>query len=84
MLRTFILNKKLMVATLFFISLVLYGVDYVMLGSAKDLTIWFLGNLAFLPIYVIIVTIMIERVLKERERQSVMRKTEYGYRGFFQ
>ncbi len=83
MLRTFILNKKLMVATLFFISLVLYGVDYVMLGSAKDLTIWFLGNLAFLPIYVIIVTIMIERVLKERERQSVMRKLNMVIGVFF-
>ena len=72
-----------MVATLFFISLVLYGVDYVMLGSAKDLTIWFLGNLAFLPIYVIIVTIMIERVLKERERQSVMRKLNMVIGVFF-
>ncbi len=82
-LRTFILNKKLMVTVLFVISLALYSVDYVMLGSVKDLTIWFLGNLAFLPIYVIIVTLMIERVLKERERQSVMRKLNMVIGVFF-
>jgi len=65
------------------VSVVLYGMDYILLGSAKDLTIWFLGNLAFLPVYVIIVTLMIERVLKERERQSVMRKLNMVIGVFF-
>ncbi len=57
--------------------------DYLLLGSAKELTIWFLGNLAFLPIYVIIVTLMIERVLKERERAAVMRKLNMVIGVFF-
>ena len=83
MLRTLILNKKLMVSVLFSISLICYGMDYMLLGSAKELTIWFLGNLAFLPIYVIIVTLMIERVLKERERQAVMRKLNMVIGVFF-
>jgi len=65
------------------VSVVLYGMDYILLGSAKELTIWFLGNLAFLPVYVIIVTLMIERVLKERERQSVMRKLNMVIGVFF-
>lgn len=65
------------------VSVVLYGMDYVLLGSAKELTIWFLGNLAFLPVYVIIVTLMIESVLKERERQSVMRKLNMVIGVFF-
>jgi hypothetical protein len=60
-----------------------YGIDYVLIGSAKDLAIWFLGNLAFLPIYVLIVTLMIERVLKERERQAVMRKLNMVIGVFF-
>jgi hypothetical protein len=72
-----------MVCALFSVSLVLYGMDYVLLGSAKELSIWFLGNLAFLPIYVIIVTLMIERVLKERERQAVMRKLNMVIGVFF-
>lgn len=72
-----------MVFALFSVSLFLYGIDYLLLGSAKELIIWFLGNLAFLPIYVIIVTLMIERVLKERERQAVMRKLNMVIGVFF-
>lgn len=83
MLRKLILNKKLMLCALFSVSLALYGMDYILLGSAKELTIWFLGNLAFLPVYVIIVTLMIERVLKEREREVVMRKLNMVIGVFF-
>lgn len=83
MLSKLILNKKLIVCTLFSVSLILYGIDYILLGSAKELTIWFLGNLAFLPVYVIIVTLMIERVVKERERQAVMRKLNMVIGVFF-
>jgi hypothetical protein len=72
-----------MVCSLFSVSLILYGMDYVLLGSAKELSIWFLGNLAFLPVYVIIVTLLIERVLKERERQAVMRKLNMVIGVFF-
>jgi hypothetical protein len=83
MLQKLILNKKLMVCILSSISLILYALDYELLGSAKQLTIGFLGNLAFLPVYVIIVTLMIERVIKERERQSVMRKLNMVIGVFF-
>jgi hypothetical protein len=83
LLRTLILNKKLMLGTLIAVSLTLYGLDYVLLGSAKELSIWFLGNLAFLPVYVIIVTLLIERVLKEREREAVLRKLNMVIGVFF-
>ena len=83
MLHKLILNKKLMVCSLFLISIILYSLDYVLLGSAKELAVWFLGNLAFLPIYVIIVTLMIEQVVKERERQVVMRKLNMVIGVFF-
>ncbi len=83
MLRKLILNKKLMVSTLFSVSLFFYSLDYLLLGSAKELAIWFLGNIAFLPIYVIIVTLMIERVLKERERHAIMRKLNMVIGVFF-
>jgi hypothetical protein len=72
-----------MVCVLFSISITLYAMDYVLLGSAKELTIWFLGNLAFLPVYVIIVTLMIERIIKERERHSIMRKLNMVIGVFF-
>lgn len=84
MFRKLVLNKMLMVAVLFSISMALYGVDYVLLGdNLKELAVGFLGNFAFLPIYVIIVTLMIERVLKERERQAVMRKLNMVIGVFF-
>lgn len=83
MFRKLILNKMLMVSALISVSLILYGMDYVLLGSAKELTIWFLGNLAFLPVYVIIVTLLIERVIKEREHQAVMQKLNMVIGVFF-
>lgn len=83
MLRRLILNKKLMVVTLFSVSLTLYGMDYILLGDAKELSIWFLGNLAFLPVYVMIVTLMLEGILKERERETVRRKLNMVIGVFF-
>lgn len=83
MLNKLIMHKKLTVAALVSVSVVLYGADYLLLGSAKELTIWFLGNLAFLPVYVIIVTLLVERVLKERERQAVMQKLNMVIGVFF-
>ena len=83
MLRSVILNKKLMLFTLAAVSIILYGIDYLLLGSAKDLSIWFLGNLAFLPVYVIIVTLMIEQIMRERERQAIMRKLNMVIGVFF-
>jgi len=65
------------------VSLLLYGIDYLLLGSAKELSIWFLGNLAFLPVYVIIVTLMIEQIMRERERQSIMCKLNMVIGVFF-
>lgn len=83
MLRALILNKKLTLLLLATISVVLYGVDYLLLGSARELTIWFLGNLAFLPVYVIIVTFLIEQILREREQQAVLRKLNMVIGVFF-
>ncbi|HIJ81884.1 MAG TPA: hypothetical protein HPP76_09260 [Desulfuromonadales bacterium] len=83
MLRTIILNKKLTLLALAVLSVILYAVDYLLLGSVKELSIWFLGNLAFLPVYVIIVTMLIEQILREREQQAVMRKLNMVIGVFF-
>jgi len=83
MIQALILNKRLMLIALVSVSVVLYGVDYYLLGSWKDLSVGFLGNFAFLPVYIIIVTLMIEQVLKERERQTIMRKLNMVIGVFF-
>ncbi len=83
MFRSLTLNKKLMLIVLVTVSVVLYLFDYYLLGNVKDLTIGFLSNLAFLPVYIIIVTLMIEQVMKERERQSIIRKLNMVIGVFF-
>jgi hypothetical protein len=65
------------------LSTALYLLDYFMLGSARDIASSFLGNLAFLPVYVIFVTLMIEQIMRDRERQTVMRKLNMVIGVFF-
>lgn len=65
------------------ISLVVYGVDYLMFGGAGEIASSFIGNLAFLPIYVLFVTLIIEKILKERERLALLRKLNMVIGVFF-
>ena len=64
-------------------STTLYLLDYFIIGSARDIASSFLGNLAFLPIYVIFVTLMIEQIMRQRERQTIMRKLNMVIGVFF-
>ncbi len=68
---------------LLFFSLILYGLDYFFFGGGEGIAAGFLGNLAFLPIYVLFVTLMIERVLKERERYAIRQKLNMVIGVFF-
>ena len=52
-------------------SITLYAIDYLIFGQLRDIGFGFIGNLAFLPIYVLFVTLMVERVLKEREKEAL-------------
>ena len=81
--RPFIYNRRIMLLILAASSALLYAADFILLGDFKELTIWFLGNLAFLPLYVIFVTMILERVLRERERQAVLRKLNMVIGVFF-
>lgn len=55
-------------------SLVLYLIDYFLFPRAEEIGFSFMSNVAFLPVYVLFVTLMIERVLREREREAMMKK----------
>ncbi|ACF44563.1 hypothetical protein [Pelodictyon phaeoclathratiforme] len=83
MLQKLFMNKVWTVFTLFTISLALYGIDFSIYGNLREISASFLGNLAFLPIYIIVVTLLFERVLRERERKSVMRKLNMVIGVFF-
>ena len=77
------MNKVWTACALFAISLALYGIDFTLFGNLRGISASFLGNLAFLPVYIIVVTLLFERVLRERERQSVMRKLNMVIGVFF-
>ncbi len=64
-------------------SALLYGVDYLLFGRAGEIGFGIIGNLAFLPIYVLFVTLMIERVIRERERSALRQKMNMVIGVFF-
>ena len=83
MIQTILHNRRQMLLFLLVLSFLLYTFDYFLIGSFKELTIWFLGNLAFLPLYVLIVTLTLEQIIKERERQTMRRKLNMVIGVFF-
>ena len=77
------LKKYIILAVLAVASLFLYLVDYYVLGNSRDIASSFLGNLAFLPVYVIFITLIVERIVQEQERQAVMLKLNMVIGVFF-
>lgn len=76
-------KKYIILALLTGASLALYLVDYVVLGNSRDIASSFLGNLAFLPVYVIFITLIVEQIVEEQERHAVMRKLNMVIGVFF-
>lgn len=81
----FSLSKRsdLMILLMLLASIFLYGLDYIIVGQFREVCLGFLGNLAFLPIYVLFVTLMIERLLKEREKEALRQKMNMVIGVFF-
>jgi hypothetical protein len=77
------LKKYIILGGLAAASLVLYLVDYFVLGNSRDIASSFLGNLAFLPVYVIFITLIVEQIVQEQERQAVMLKLNMVIGVFF-
>ena len=82
--KQLLINRpRLMLIILVCISSLIYLVDYMVDGSMKEVASSFLGNLAFLPIYIMVVTLTMEQLLKERERQTLRRKLNMVIGVFF-
>jgi len=79
----FQLRTRNLALLLLILSLAIYGTDYLMFGGAGEIASSFMGNLAFLPVYVLFVTLMIEKILKERERSVLLRKLNMVIGVFF-
>lgn len=81
----FALHKRsdVMILLMLLTSVALYWIDYLIIGQFREIGLGLLGNLAFLPIYVLFVTLMIERLLKEHEKEALRQKMNMVIGVFF-
>ncbi len=76
--RMFILAISLIAA-----SLVIYSVHYLMFHDIQHIVIYGLGELAFLPIEVLLVTLIIDRLLEASEKRVMLNKLNMVIGAFF-
>ena len=75
---------KLIIATgLILLSLALFTAHYLIFHDEHHLSIFFLGDLAFIPIEVLVVTLIIDQMLESREKQRRMEKLNMVIGTFF-
>lgn len=61
-------------AALIVLSSILYFLHYALFRDAHHIFLYLVGDIAFLPIEVLLVTIIIDRLLKRREKEMMMTK----------
>ncbi|MGD9116568.1 MAG: hypothetical protein PVJ61_05250 [Dehalococcoidia bacterium] len=65
------------------LSAILYFVHYLVFGDVHHIFIYMIGDLAFLPLEVLLVVLIIERVLSRREKQAKLQKLNMVVGAFF-
>ena len=68
---------------LIFASVVLYLIDYEVFGGARNILIFILGSIAFVPVEVLIVTLIINGLLNQREKSIRLEKMNMVIGSFF-
>lgn len=76
-------NLIILAAILIATSALLYFVHYLLFRDPHHIFIYMLSDLAFLPLEVFLVVIVIERVLAGREKQAIMQKLNMVVGAFF-
>jgi hypothetical protein len=64
-------------------SALLYYIHFLIFGDPHHIFIYLLGDIAYLPLEVFLVVIVIERVLAWREKQNILRKMNMVIGAFF-
>jgi hypothetical protein len=77
------LNFIILAAILIALSALIYFVHYAIFHDVHHIFIYLVGDLAFLPLEVFLVVIVIERVLAHREKQAIMQKLNMVVGTFF-
>jgi vacuolar-type H+-ATPase subunit I/STV1 len=68
---------------LIFLSALLYFIHYLIFKDAHHIFIYLLGDIAFIPIEVLIVTVIIHRLLSRHEKRSILNKLNMVVGAFF-
>ncbi len=64
-------------------SAILYYIHYLIFHDAHHIFIYMLGDIAFVPIEVLLVTLILHRLLETRERQALLHKMNMVVGAFF-
>ena len=65
------------------LSVFFYLIHYVIFRDAHHIFIYMVGDIAFVPIEVLMVTLIIHRLLTEREKRSMLKKLNMVIGAFF-
>lgn len=65
------------------LSALLYLIHYAIFRDSHHIFIYMIGDIAFVPIEVLLVTLIIHRLLNERERRSMLKKMNMVIGAFF-
>jgi vacuolar-type H+-ATPase subunit I/STV1 len=65
------------------LSTFLYFIHYLIFKDAHHIIIYFLGDIAFVPIEVLLVTLIIHKLLSEREKRARLKKLNMVIGAFF-
>jgi len=64
-------------------AIVLHGVHYLIFDDAHHVLIYMFGDIAFLPVEILVISVVVDRVLRERERQAIRQKMNMVIGTFF-
>ena len=73
----------ILAAIFIILSVFIYGLHYLIFRDVHHIFIYMLGDLAFLPLEVFLVVIVIERILTRRETQAKLQKLNMVVGAFF-
>jgi hypothetical protein len=75
--------QALLVLSLLVLSAIFYITHYLLFRDPHHIFIFLVGDIAFVPIEVLLVTLIIHRVLSEREKKALMEKLNMLIGAFF-
>ncbi len=65
------------------LSIIFYGIHYIIFRDPHHIFIYMVGDIAFVPIEVLLVTLIIHRVLSDREKRAMLKKLNMVIGAFF-